>query len=94
MLIFVAAAGNEATNLDLSPHYPASYNLDNVIAIGASARRDEAAAYSNYGATVELFAPGSEILSLGYTSDAASAAGSSFARRFWDILWRRHRRAM
>lgn len=80
-LIFVAAAGNEATNLDLSPHYPASYNLDNVIAIGASARRDEAAAYSNYGATVELFAPGSEILSLGYTSDAASAtlSGTSMA---------------
>jgi len=80
-LIFVAAAGNETTNLDLSPHYPASYNLDNVIAIGASARRDEAAAYSNYGATVELFAPGSEILSLGYTTDTASAtlSGTSMA---------------
>jgi len=80
-VIFVAAAGNDGTNLDISPHYPASYALDNVISVGASGRRDEAASFSNYGASVELFAPGSEILSLGYTSDTGTlvASGTSMA---------------
>ena len=46
-IIFVAAAGNDGANLDVSPHYPASYPLDNVIAVGNSDRRDSASATSN-----------------------------------------------
>ena len=80
-IIFVAAAGNDTANLDVSPHYPASYPLDNVLAVGATGRRDDLASYSNYGAAVELFAPGSEILSTAYTSDTASIvySGTSMA---------------
>jgi outer membrane protein assembly factor BamB/subtilisin family serine protease len=80
-IIFVAAAGNDAANLDVSPHYPASYPLDNVLAIGATGRRDDLATYSNFGAAVELFAPGSEILSTAYTGDTASIvySGTSMA---------------
>ena len=80
-IIFVAAAGNDGANLDISPHYPASYALDNILAVGNSDRRDAAAASSNYGAAVELFAPGSEILSTYNTSDTATTvlSGTSMA---------------
>src|SRR5207249_2179832 len=36
--LFVAAAGNDGTNNDVSPLYPASYDLDNIVSVtGVSA---------------------------------------------------------
>lgn len=67
-LVFVAAAGNDTANMDVSKHYPASLPLDNVVAIGASTRQDDLAVFSNYGAAVDLFAPGNDILSLDYAA--------------------------
>ncbi|MBI4626541.1 MAG: PQQ-binding-like beta-propeller repeat protein [Verrucomicrobia bacterium] len=80
-VIFVAAAGNAAANMDVSRFYPASHALDNIVTVGASGRRDEAALFSNYGSAVDLFAPGSEIVSLTYTSNTATAtrSGTSMA---------------
>ncbi len=71
-LIFVAAAGNDTTNLDISRAYPANYPLDNILAVGASTRTDDPASFSNYGAAVDLFAPGQEILSLDYASNTGT----------------------
>ncbi len=80
-IIFVAAAGNSTANMDVTPFYPASYALDNVIAVGASTRRDEVASFSNYGAAVDLYAPGQEIVSLSYTdlNNPATLSGTSMA---------------
>lgn len=62
--LFVAAAGNDASDDDLKPHYPASYALDNVISVAATDREDRLAGFSNHGATsVDLAAPGVGILS-------------------------------
>lgn len=33
--IFVVAAGNDSVNLDIFPRYPASYNLKNIMVVGA-----------------------------------------------------------
>ena len=65
-IIFVAAAGNDTANLDVSKHYPGSYRLDNIVSIGASTRSDDIAVFSNYGAAVDLFAPGYDIISLDF----------------------------
>jgi subtilisin family serine protease len=63
-ILFVAAAGNENTDNDADPHYPASYNLPNIISVAASGRNDERADFSNFGAaSVHLAAPGAGILS-------------------------------
>jgi subtilisin family serine protease len=63
-IIFVAATGNSAGDNDAKPLYPASYDLDNIVAVSATTRTDELAAWSNYGATtVDLAAPGQDILS-------------------------------
>ncbi|HEY6168924.1 MAG TPA: S8 family peptidase [Verrucomicrobiae bacterium] len=71
-IIFVAACGNDANDNDSSPLYPASYHLDNIIAVAATTRNDELASWSNYGATnVHLGAPGLDIFSCWNTTDNA-----------------------
>lgn len=81
-IIFVAAAGNDTSNMDLSRHYPASFPLDNIVTVGSSTRRDEVSTFSNYGSgAVDLFAPGEEILSLDYSSNTGYVvmSGTSMA---------------
>ena len=62
--IFVAAAGNGGVNTDVSPAYPSSFPLDNLVSVAASNSSDQLAGFSNYGVkTVALAAPGVGILS-------------------------------
>jgi subtilisin family serine protease len=62
--LFVFAAGNDATNNDQSPFYPASYNSSNIISVAATDENDNLASFSNYGViTVDIAAPGVAILS-------------------------------
>jgi subtilisin family serine protease len=62
-VLFVVAAGNNGTNNDSTPHYPCNYgaapdNLANVICVAATDQNDSLASFSNYGASVDLAAPG------------------------------------
>jgi subtilisin family serine protease len=76
-IILVAAAGNDGTNNDSTPFYPASYNLDNIVAVTATTRTDALASYSNYGATtVDLGAPGSDLYTTYHSSDSAYVRNS------------------
>lgn len=81
-VLFVAAAGNESSNNDTRPAYPASYAVDNILSVAALDRSDHLASFSNYGSsTVHLGAPGVDIYSC--VSDAddayASFSGTSMA---------------
>jgi subtilisin family serine protease len=70
-VIVVAACGNDATNIDVNPTYPASYPLDNVVSVAATANDDTLATFSNYGATsVHLAAPGVNIRSTFVATDS------------------------
>ena len=63
-IIFCASAGNDGENTDAAPHYPSSYNLDNIISVASTTDEDALSSFSNFGATsVDLGAPGSSILS-------------------------------
>lgn len=63
-VVFVTAAGNDGTNNDKVPSYPADYRLPNEIAVAAIDPRGDLAGFSNFGAhTVDLAAPGVNILS-------------------------------
>ena len=64
-ILFVAACGNSGNNNDTTtPIYPASYDLDNIIAVAATTRFDDLAWFSSYGpTTVDLGAPGDTVLS-------------------------------
>lgn len=63
-MITVAAAGNDGSNIDGAPSYPASYELPSMVAVAAVDRNGELAWFSNYGKdTVDIAAPGVEIFS-------------------------------
>ncbi len=81
-VLFVAAAGNSSVNTDVTPFYPASYRLQNVISVAATDRRNALASFSNYGGgSVHLGAPGVAIYSSTSGSDTAydSFQGTSMA---------------
>jgi subtilisin family serine protease len=79
-ILFVAAAGNNGSSNDRSPHYPSNYDLPNVISVAALDRNDNLASFSNYGVkTVHIAAPGKDILSTWLGDDYREASGTSMA---------------
>jgi subtilisin family serine protease len=78
-ILFVAAAGNYASNNDTTPFYPCSYHTANEICVAATDSHDSLAGFSNYGTTVDLAAPGSGILSTIPGGTYASFSGTSMA---------------
>ena len=63
-VIVVAAAGNDGTDNDADPVYPANYAGDNLVSVAATDRSDWLASFSNYGrTTVDIAAPGVGIYS-------------------------------
>jgi subtilisin family serine protease len=87
-ILFVAAAGNYGCNNDKTPLWPASFNLPNIISVGASDQNDNLAYFSNYGQkTVHLLAPGTDIFSTYFDktnnqSTYKSLQGTSMATPF------------
>lgn len=86
--VFVAAAGNESSNNDQEPIYPASLDVPNLISVGASSDSDDQAFFSNYGRnSVHVNAPGVHIVSSALEGRTASTAckwmsGTSMAAPF------------
>lgn len=81
-ILFVAAAGNEGSDNDATPTYPASYDLDNIVSVASTDSRDRLSSFSNYGLqTVDVAAPGSSILSTfnGNDDDYRQLSGTSMA---------------
>ena len=79
-ILFVAAAGNDKNNNDAKPFYPASYDLDLVIAVAATDKQDKLASFSNYGSsTVDLGAPGVAIWSTLPRNGYGFRSGTSMA---------------
>jgi subtilisin family serine protease len=82
-IIFVAAAGNNASNDDTTGFYPADYNSDNVVTVAASTSSDQPASFTNYGPhSVDLYAPGVGIWSTVPHGQYASYSGTSMATPF------------
>ncbi|MFK7981409.1 MAG: S8 family serine peptidase, partial [Saprospiraceae bacterium] len=78
--LFIAAAGNNGENADQLPIYPAAYNLPNIISVASTNHQDSLSSFSNYGAnTVDLAAPGSQILSCFPNNSYTTISGTSMA---------------
>jgi thermitase len=75
--IVIAAAGNEGSQTLV---YPAAY--DNVIAVAATEPDDSRALLSNYGAWVEVAAPGFDIYSTLPENEYGYKTGTSFATAY------------
>ncbi len=77
---FVAAAGNDRDDADITPMFPAAYDLDNIISVGSMDSRGRASFFSNYGkVSVDVFAPGSGITSTTANGRTGSMSGTSMA---------------
>lgn len=77
---FIAAAGNGASNIDLSPRYPASFEAANQITVAATTSSDDLAGFSDYGrVSVDLAAPGEHLLSTVYDGGYGHMSGTSMA---------------
>jgi len=79
-ILFIAAAGNANSDNDITPLYPASYYLPNIVAVASTTRTDARSSFSNYGrGTVHVGAPGSEILSSVKNGSYGVFSGTSMA---------------
>lgn len=65
----VVSAGNDSSSLDNYPQYPCSYNLPNVVCVGAVSKNKKITPYSNFGKDIDLYALG----------NIATFEGTSFA---------------
>lgn len=75
--LVVAGAGNDGVNMDASPFYPAAY--PGVLSVGGTTASDQAASWSNYGISVQVYAPGENILSTTPGNSYGAATGTSFS---------------
>jgi subtilisin family serine protease len=79
-IVFVVAAGNYNHDNDKRPIYPASYDVSNIIAVGSHNSEGEKASHSCYGRkTVDVFAPGVDVLSSVPGNDYEIKTGTSMA---------------
>ncbi|UCF05620.1 MAG: choice-of-anchor D domain-containing protein, partial [bacterium] len=78
--LFVAAAGNSGSNNDVYPHYPSSYDLDNIIAVANTDHNDNMNPGSCFGlVSVDLGAPGTNIYSTLPGNSYGYASGTSMS---------------
>lgn len=85
-LVVVAAAGNGGASGAITPA-----NCNNVIGVAASDSNDNKASFSNYGAGVDVAAPGVNILSAnfvgGYTSFSGTSMASAHVAGLAALIW-------
>ena len=78
--LFVAAAGNDGSNNDTRPTYPANYDVPNVLTVAAIDNNGIPASFTNYGKrTVHVAAPGVKIYSSITNGGYDSWSGTSMA---------------
>jgi len=73
-LVLVGSSGNSGSS---APHYPSGYS--EVICVGNSTSADYVAANSNYGSTIDLVAPGTQIITTARNDKYATINGTSAA---------------
>ncbi|MDZ7623999.1 MAG: S8 family serine peptidase [Ignavibacteriaceae bacterium] len=73
-MVLVGSSGNQNSSL---PHYPSGYS--EVICVGNSTQDDFRAGNSNYGSTLDLMAPGTQIVTTARNNNYASISGTSAA---------------
>ncbi len=83
-VLLVTSAGNDTLDIDIDSlrirYWPSNFEHDNIISVGAHNPDKEKCPFSNYGVqSVDLFAPGRDILSRKLGSGQISKSGTSQA---------------
>jgi len=78
--LVVAAAGNDSSDIDRTPTYPASYTNDTLLVVAATSSSGGMAYFSNFGAVgVDVAAPGNNIYSSLPGNRYGNMSGTSMA---------------
>jgi YD repeat-containing protein len=82
-VLAICSAGNDGRNIDGVPHYPASYDLPNIVAVASTDNSDQLTSWSNWGGIrAALAAPGANILTTERGGGYRAVTGSSFSVPF------------
>ncbi len=76
-IVLVGSAGNSGSD---EPHYPSGYS--EVICVGNSTQEDYRSSNSNYGSTLDLMAPGTQIFTTAMDNGYAYVSGTSASSPF------------
>jgi len=93
-ILFINASGNNGVDIQFYPEYPAAFNLENQITVGANMQSGLMAAFSNYGyQQVHVLAPGHQILSTvpgGWDIGSGTSMAAPFVSGLAALLWSAH----
>lgn len=79
-VLVIAAAGNDSSNIDKNPTYPASHQSENLLIVASTQSNGKMSGFSNYGAlNVDVAAPGSSVFSTTPGNRYGSMSGTSMA---------------
>ena len=79
-VLVVAAAGNDSSDIDKKPTYPASFDNDNLLVIASTSSNGSMSYFSNYGkVSVDVAAPGANIFSTVPGNKYDNMSGTSMA---------------
>ncbi|NDO18108.1 S8 family serine peptidase [Lachnospiraceae bacterium MD329] len=76
-MLFVCAAGNQAKNIDKAAFYPASFDLNNIISVGAIDTDNNLAYFSNYGEAIDIAVNGMSVKSSIPENEYGNSSGTS-----------------
>jgi len=91
-MLFVAGAGNNGQSSDERPFFPADFDLPSILSVTASGTADSLISLSNFGpVSVDLAAPGEDILSTalggGYATSSGTSMSTAFATGVAALVW-------
>jgi Subtilase family len=78
-ILFVVSAGNASQNIDNAGDLPGTINLPNILTVGAADERGRVASFASTGASVDLYAPGTNIESMVPGGGRLRTSGASLA---------------
>lgn len=81
-MLFVCAAGNNRTNVDKTPIYPACFDIDNVISVASLNQDLGFSYYSNYGTSVDIAMYGRNVSSTMPGNEYGKQSGTSMATAY------------
>jgi len=79
-VVVVAAAGNQQADLDVTPVYPAAFDLPTLLTVAATTPADRVASFSNVGrSAVDVGAPGTSVVGTATGGGYATLSGTSMS---------------
>ena len=79
-ILFVVSAGNDGSNIDEDPVYPATFDLENMLVVTSSEDDGRLAPGSNWGReSVDLMVPAERLTATNHLGEMTSVSGASYA---------------